>query len=193
MARICPVCGKREIGPRAAMCEPCGRKAVREYYYARGICPTCKRNELYGGERMCIECRAHYAELKRKRYYADPERTKEQAHAAYRRRYTRRKEAGICYRCGRRRVEGTHILCKTCRITMSNKERQGIPRSERVAWGLCYFCGEPLDREGRSCKKCAERCIKTLERNRPKGNENWRRANEVVFGKRENKNEEVSV
>ena len=41
-------------------------------------------------------------------------------------------------------------------IASRNRQRLDIQRCERVSYGLCYVCGEKLDREGRTCKKCAE-------------------------------------
>ena len=193
--RICPECGKREIGPRAAMCEPCGRKAVRAYYLMRGICPECKRNELYNGERMCIECRAKEAERSaRRRAGENRERIIEQKKATYRRRYDRRKEAGVCYKCGRRSTKDGHILCELCRIKINTGQRLEIPRSERVNLGLCYFCGSELDREGRSCTKCAERNAETLKYARTrirKDKHVWSEYNNGLFSKRESVENEV--
>lgn len=191
MVRICPVCGKREIGPRAAMCEPCARKQNREYYFRIGVCPTCRKNKLFGTERMCPECRAPRAERQLRRYHANIEKMHSEAKERSARRYQKRKAAGICYICNERKATTGYVTCKLCRVKRSNKERLPIPRSERVENGLCYFCGEPLDREGRSCMKCATRCSKTLEGNRPRRNETWRRANDLVFGER--KKDEVSV
>ena len=54
--RMCPVCGKREIGPRAAMCYLCGAKENREYYLAKGICPICKKNKLAEERKLCVDC-----------------------------------------------------------------------------------------------------------------------------------------
>lgn len=182
--RMCPVCGKREIGPRAEMCDPCKRKRNREYYFRIGICPTCKRNKLFGSERMCIECRAKYSERAIQRYHANKELMKIREHERYVRRYAKLKESCLCIKCGHRKAEEGYARCRICRIKRQMKDRNDIPRSERVANGLCYFCGSELDRVGRSCTKCAARCTKALEGNRPKRNEEWRRKNSLIFVKK---------
>ncbi len=184
MSRMCPVCGKREIGPRAEMCESCGCKRNREYYFRIGVCPVCKKNKLFGTERMCPECRANAAERQFKRYYAQYEKVRIQTRASRKRVYDRRKSEGICTRCGTRKAQPGKALCKMCAIKKSNRETQDIPRSERVSHGLCYFCGESLDREGRSCKKCAERCTRTIAPYRPGKTKAWSDANELLFRKR---------
>lgn len=163
------------------MCEPCRRKQNREYYFSIGICPRCRKEKLYNGERKCLECKAKEAELAIRRYHANAEKIQARDSERKKRRYTSRKEAGICVKCGRRNTSENHAYCRFCRVTRRNKERLVISRSERVAYGLCYFCGEPLDRDGRSCTKCAERCTKTLERNRPKRNEAWAKDNDLIF------------
>ena len=181
--RMCPECGKREIGPRAAMCGPCGRKAVRAYYFSKGICPECKKNELYNGERKCIECRAAESERRITRYHANTEKMRHEQHESYKRRYARRKEAGQCVKCGRK-TKNNHAYCGICLARRRNKQSSEILRSERVSNGLCYFCGEPLDRDGRSCTKCAERCTETIAKYRPVKSKTWDRANAAIFNSR---------
>lgn len=191
MGRMCPVCGKREIGPRAAMCDACGTREMRAYYHRRGICPTCKKNTLFGEERTCIECRAKIAEKQIKRYYEQYEKIRVQASESHKRSYARYKSEGICVRCRKRKARPGTTSCEICTIKRRNRELQDIPRSERVSHGLCYFCGQPLDREGRCCKKCAERCTNTIAPYRPNGNDEWRRANKLIFRKRDRDEEQV--
>jgi hypothetical protein len=185
VTRICPECGKREIGPRAAMCNPCGQKAVREYYFSRGICPACKRNELFGAERMCIECRARISERRIKRYHAQQEKLKAQASESHKRMYEKYKSQGICVRCKSRKAQEGYSTCKICTLKLRREQANEIPRSERVQNGLCYFCGQPLDRDGRSCTKCAERCTKIIAPHRGKNNKVWNDSNKAIFRKKE--------
>lgn len=56
-----------------------------------------------------------------------------------------------------------------------------MERSERPNYGFCYTCGNPLDRDGRVCKKCAEMMKKNLPADRD--NEAWRNDNNLIFGK----------
>lgn len=193
--RICPECGKREIGPRAAMCEPCSKRRNYAYYKLIGICPRCRKQKLYNGQKICVECCAKSTERAYQKYWGDEKyREKVRSGAAMRskRRYRIRKDTGICYYCGNREAVKGHTLCKICMIAIRNKQRLDIPRSERVSYGLCYFCGEPLDREGRSCSKCADRCRVSLEKNRRGRNEEWTRWNGLIFGRKVKDETQVS-
>lgn len=71
------------------------------------------------------------------------------------------------------------------RYERKKRENKGItiPRSERVSYGLCYFCGKPIDYEGhRTCKSCAEKMENNLPRKRGGGN-HWKNDNDLVFKK----------
>ena len=63
------------------------------------------------------------------------------------------------------------------------REKRGIaiPRSERVANGLCYHCGTAIS-SGRLCKTCIDRVTANLPKDRG-GGRHWKNANKLIFGK----------
>lgn len=121
--RMCPVCGKREIGDRATMCHTCQMRERRAYFRKKGICPECGKNELFGEEKTCIECRAIDAERKLKKYYADVEKYRKESSERTRKRNEKRKEEGICVSCGKRKPEDGRFRCKICLVKERNESR----------------------------------------------------------------------
>ncbi len=110
----------------------------------------------------------------------------EQSASSHRKRYHEKKEQGLCVRCGKRKFESGRTLCTIClykkqRYEQESRERKGIeiPRSERVANGLCYTCGNPLDRDGRICVSCAEKMTRNLPEKRG-GNVYWQKQNKLI-------------
>lgn len=201
MARICPVCGKREIGPRAEMCNVCNRTQNRKIYQSLGICPICRTEKLFGDEKECPECRADRVNAVSDWRMRNRASSNAYANSYHRKTYAERKARGICVRCGKRAALSGKTHCGICRDKHNSwqnekKNTSGIPRVERVAYGLCYFCGEPLDREGRSCTKCAERNRANLAKV-DKSNNPWKIPTNSLYWKwkeeRKGKNEEVSV
>lgn len=169
MTKICPVCGKREIGDRAEMCNLCNHKKNRKVYQSLGICPICRKEKLFGDEKECPECRADRGNMVNAWQNANRERYNLSANEYHRKIYAERKAKGICTRCGKRASLPGKGLCGICRDRHNRHQAKarntdGIPRSERVAYGLCYFCGSELDRKGRSCTKCAEKNIANLKK-----------------------------
>ena len=124
--KLCPECGKREIGDRATMCHTCQMRERRAYFRKKGICPECGKNELFGEEKTCIECRAKDAERAIKRYYSifsNDEEAKKKHNEAQRIRKEKRKKEGICVRCGKRKAEEGRFTCMFCLIKQRNESR----------------------------------------------------------------------
>lgn len=87
----------------------------------------------------------------------------------------------------KKKVASGHTCCPVClekkrergRIDRRKKEKTGMCRSERPNYGLCYTCGEPIDREGRVCLKCAGKMKDNLPNHRD--NSVWRNDNKLIF------------
>ena len=188
---VCTKCGG-ELDTEGKTCSKCreltNRKAKesRDYYLSHGICPYCGTEKLFGTERSCPECRAkrlNAAEKSRKRQW---DKVLEQTASSHRKKYHERKGQGLCVRCGKRKFESGRTLCLIClskrhSYDQESRERKGIiiPRNERVANGLCYTCGNPLDRDGRICVSCANRMTRNLPEERG-GNVYWRHQNKLI-------------
>lgn len=121
--KLCPECGKREIGDRATMCHTCQMRERRAYLRNKGICPECGKNELFGEEKTCIECRAKDAERAMQRYYSNHEKIRAYQNEAQHRFKEKRKEEGICVRCGKRKAEEGRFRCKICLAKEANESR----------------------------------------------------------------------
>lgn len=171
------------------MCAECAEKSridtreKRDFMRNTGICPRCCKNRLLGSEKECPECAAMMYESNRR------SRKRRNAYAAdyYRKDIARMKSDGICRSCRKRKVATGKTYCPVCltkkrergRIDRRKKD-DAIDRSERPNYGLCYTCGEPLDRNGRICAKCAE----IMKSNLPGRGDNliWRSDNKLIFG-----------
>jgi len=187
---VCVRCGKKPPREGKVMCYECAKKAkiyrqeTRKFLLGLGLCPRCGKNKLFGDEKECLECRAMMYEINRK----SRDRRNITAMDYYRKDIKRLKEQGLCRSCRKRKVAEGHTYCSIClarklerdREIRKRKEKVGLDRSERPSYGFCYTCGEPLDREGRLCKKCSEIMTANLPWNRD--NKNWRKDNKLIFG-----------
>lgn len=188
---LCPKCGG-EKDREGHYCKTCLEKyrernrGLRQFYQSIGICPHCRKAKLFGDEKVCLECGVKIAnnrkpptEEQRKRYNAQ--------HNAYKKSlYQERAEQGICTRCGKIKAMSGRKKCGICleKDAIAQRKRRGviIPAYERVSFGLCYFCGEKLDRDGRTCQKCAKKMTSNLPEVRG-GNDYWKADNNMVFKK----------
>lgn len=134
---------------------------------------NCKTEVAEPGKALCIECAEKSRERNRK---AEAKRTEEQKKILHekaaernRRIYSQRKAAGICTKCGKHKAVFGRTLCIDC---LTRKRRQkdrrwnnDIPRSERVGYGLCYVCGDPVCRENEKlCQKHHDRYSEQMRR-----------------------------
>ncbi|MCD7724903.1 MAG: hypothetical protein LUI12_05035 [Clostridiales bacterium] len=191
-AGLCVKCGKQKENPERCMCRDCAekdktrQKETREFLKNMGLCPVCGKNKLFGDEKRCLECSAKSYESNRK----SRQRRNITAMDYYRRDTERLKAEGICRGCRKQKVVEGHIYCAAClakkrergRIERAKKRNDGLARSERPNYGLCYTCGKPLDREGRVCQKCAERATNNLPTDRGGKNKYWRSQNQLIGG-----------
>ena len=188
---VCTKCGG-ELDTNGKACSKCRKienqqdKENREYYLSHGICPYCGTEKLFGTERSCPECRAKRTNSMAKSRKIRWDIVLEQSASSHRKVYHERKEQGLCVRCGKRKSASGRTKCMICidkrqRYDQRSRERKGIviPRDERVANGLCYTCGNPLDRDGRTCVRCADRLTRNLPEDRG-GNIYWEQQNKLI-------------
>lgn len=159
----CIDCGK-PLDRQGYRCTQCNAKLNEEQRKRRqflkkiGICPRCGKNKLYGDEKVCLECGAneyatamssrerlgkdHYNEVHRNWSYST---------------YQKRKEEGICTRCGKRKADYGLTTCGICRAkdnaTRLKRQPHKPPRSERYKQRLCYFCDNPIKDGYKVCEK----------------------------------------
>lgn len=189
---LCTRCGNPAVTGKT-LCEDCAEKSKkkhredREFFKAQGLCPKCGKNKLIGSEKTCPECLA-YAEEVNTRYAIKMAGSKEAYHKqAYQKARQHYDEQNLCVMCKKRQRAEGHIHCEDCLKIRRKKNREmrkqqsqnGLKRSERPAYGLCYTCGAKLDRDGRTCSKCAMKMTMNLPR--IKNTDVWKRDNNLIF------------
>lgn len=186
---LCVRCGKIPPITGGVMCLECTelsrkeRRERREFLRNLGLCPRCGKNKLFGDEKECPECVAMMYELNKK----SKEKRNFNASEWYKNDIKKLKEQGMCRSCRKSKVAEGHTYCPIClekKRKRSEQDRRkqsktAIPRSERPSYGLCYICGDKIDRKGNTCSKCASKLTKSL----PDKNDNaaWREDNKIVF------------
>lgn len=171
---LCGACGKPNDREDKTTCSECNSKRAKEiiedrkWYLEHKICPRCHKNTLMGSERTCLECKAYATNqimIKRE--------DNKDKYNAYMRDYQKeqtkkRREQGICTRCGKRKPDSTHVMCAVCR----GKNQTGMNRTdngkERVKKGLCYWCGEPVKPGYKICQKHYDMNIQKLNNEKTK-------------------------
>lgn len=133
-------------------------KELYDWYKSKGICTKCGTNKAKPGATMCFDCSEKDIERSQDYYYN--KMTEDQ----YKRRlaYNRRKRElciafGLCRDCLKRdAVKGK--FCLECYLKAQRrrmKKREGsIARTERIEYGLCYFCGKPVLEGKKTCPDC---------------------------------------
>ncbi len=192
---LCSECGGI-LDTDGKTCSRCRKKwkERRDWYKSHGICPYCMKERLFGDEGRCPECRAKIAEgqSKWRKNRTDSEMAEYRAkgNAQKRKKENERKAEGMCTRCGKRRAKQGYVKCDICLGKFREYSKRhydakryikngGILRKEYVENGLCYICGQPLDRDGGACVRCTERIRENLKK-RGKGT-HWDETNIIFF------------
>ena len=159
---LCLKCGN-SLDRRGIYCAECRKdinenlQKTREWYQMHGICPRCRKNNLFGDEKVCPECSAKsYEYAMRSRDRLGKEHYNLQQAELHKSQHHKRIELGICTRCGKREADSGYKTCGICRAKTRNYKRikYGKPsRSERYKQGLCYFCDNPIKEGYKVCEK----------------------------------------
>lgn len=165
-AGLCVNCGKPLdiAGVKCSKCHDRANKDRRElisWYKENRICPTCRKNSLFGDEKMCIECSAKRYTQRMSRYNANPEKFKEKDRIEQKSKYQRRSNNGLCVYCGKVKADEGYKTCSKCRNKLKIKKRirdakKGSKLDAKREWvmnGKCWFCGEPVYNHSKLCKK----------------------------------------
>lgn len=129
------------------------------WYKSHGICPRCKVNDAFGNHVHCAECleKINLKNLQtRKKNNGD----------IYSRRYVqkkkelyrKRKESGLCPRCGKEATHGRYCLKHHIKNIERNERRRknraiGEAFRERMAAGMCMYCENPQVDGYKFCEK----------------------------------------
>lgn len=164
---LCLSCGN-PLDRDGTYCTPClkekneTQRLDRHFYQEHGICPRCRKNELFGDEKNCPECAAKEYSIIMPKRTENREHYNELHKEWSKKEYDRRKEVGICTRCGKRKAENGHYTCGICREKERRykRKRYGKPnRSDRIEEGLCYFCDNHVKSGYKVCEKHYQRMI----------------------------------
>ena len=169
---LCINCGS-PLDREGLRCKKCCEKRSkwerehRQWYLSHKICPRCGKNDLMGDETICPECRAKSVNNSLKNREKDE-------YNVYQRNwskstYQKRKESGICTRCGKRKATQGLTTCAMCRArdNETRRIRKGFSdRSDRSKIGLCYFCDNPVKKGYKVCEKHYQMNIEKAEKGR---------------------------
>lgn len=131
----------------------------RQFYISHHVCPYCRKNNLFGEEKACPECRAIDAEYHARRY-ENPEQRMQMIQSSIdtkKKRKQLRREQGLCIECGKRKPREGIATCAICRERANKKKRDKYKGSELrknwVANGKCFFCGDECEKGYKVCKE----------------------------------------
>lgn len=187
---LCPRCGK-PLDRNGHYCSKCLEKTnasqrdTKEFYRKNGLCTSCGKVMVLGSEKQCPECR-----VKRKAYRKPlSEEQKEKYNKNFKKQqrnlYQKRKEQGICTRCGKRKAMPGKAKCGICLEKDAEAHRKRYfdkPNiwEERIKNHLCLWCGEPAAENGKLCTSCLQRSIENGRKSLAK-NKLWKDDNKIAF------------
>lgn len=147
-----------------------------DYLKSRGICVKCGREKALEKRILCLECREKHKETNKARYerVKNTEEYKVANKVSSKAYYDKRKEMGLCPKCGKRKSKDSEYkLCYRCR----SRARKDI--SLRYIYELenrCRLCGEHELFNGlKICKSCYDKKIVKMQEARTKEHP-WRKS-----------------
>lgn len=155
-------------------------KEVREWRKAHGICIRCGKFDAEPGKTMCLicmmDCRDYAREQYRKKTETMTEEERQARNEANRRRYSEKRESGICQQCSNP-VFRNHAYCYKHYISQSHAH--GRERKKKYPYhpiGTCRICGAEPEPGFKMCpthrKEYSDRMIKYNKERSEKKNGN---------------------
>lgn len=126
------------------------------------ICTNCGNEESEPNSNLCLECKEKIYSRKKNYYIRNKKEINQKQKKYFKNLYYQRKEKGICTKCGKRKMcKNSTTLCLDCYVKSKRRKdkrwNNDIPRSERVAYGLCYICGSKRKEHNTLCDNCYSR------------------------------------
>ena len=100
-----------------------GTKEERIFWQQLKICPACHKNHLYDGAKECFECRAYFANYANRYYATHKDAIKARLIEGRKNLYKRRKEQGLCPRCGSKFIKPGKVSCYRCLAKAAESSR----------------------------------------------------------------------
>lgn len=131
------------------------------------LCIRCRKQDAYtlGGRSLCFDCSEYYHQRRKTYYKTNREKVLQQNRE---KRYECIKN-NICSKCLRRKTDGIHKICVTCRTTQNAKRRS---KSTYIPGINCYHCKKPLDGQLKDdgnpsslCSSCYARTVELATKN----------------------------
>lgn len=135
-----------------------------EFYKSQGICVQCKQEKAAPNRVRCEVCLVQNLSTQENRRKKGAYKYSNTGYSKKLR--EKRKSEGLCIWCGKPLCSKSKCYCIDCRIKNqknNNARKNGIERSERESYGLCYICGETAMEGKNTCKDCYERCRNNLQ------------------------------
>lgn len=159
-------------------------KRRREVRKSAGLCIKCGQEDAYtmAGRSRCANC----SEISRK----TDQKRKEKNVKRWKDTLDRRRESGVCPRCGGETSDG-YVTCERCRKKQRIYYHVHKVDKQRGENGTCYICNKNMAmQDKRLCQTCYEKYVKLCENNfRPNGvsiadTSYFRGLNNELFAKR---------
>lgn len=195
-AHRCVTCAKDlPEGYERVRCPECSDKGNRNtmwrynWYIEHHVCPRCKKEKLFGDEKACPECRAKYAEAEANRREVGGDELRKYKNEYEKSLYKRRKEQGLCPKCGKRKPTDGYVICGVCNAKQRMRKQEiyermkyeKIPIDERYLHGLCRKCDSPVKEGYKVCERHYKMNIDSL--NNPKTVEYRKQLRRIVYGR----------
>lgn len=188
---LCPRCGKK-LDRKGHYCSECLAKInqynreTREFCRQNHICTECRKERVYGKDKLCSECRAKKVKYSKNITDEQKDNYSKNFKENQKKLYRQRAELGLCTKCGKRKALNGKKKCPICLQKDAEVHRRKYLdrpniKEYRQANGLCYFCGKPIDRiSGQLCQACWESCKENGMKSKSR-NEYWKKDNKLIF------------
>lgn len=154
----CCCCGKPiEEGNKTVYCDNCRekKKESRRAYIENGVCPICKKNQVFYDRPYCVDCWEKNLKKSKEYRLIHSEILNKKSNERKHRQIIERKEQGLCTKCGKRKADYGKATCTLCRTKATEYKRQLCGYGARMTYpdGFCKICGEPAYKNYKVCEK----------------------------------------
>lgn len=141
-------------------------KYAKETYDFRkrmGFCVKCGKNRAFYNHVLCPEC----IEKESERYYTRAESEEQRVQRNGRRKeiYSKRKESGLCVRCGKK-TSTIGAKCLECYVGHKKSKDAWRERTLKKGYeeaGLCIRCGSGRYKDRKLCETCLDKSRRSAE------------------------------
>lgn len=172
----------------------------REFYKAKHMCVICGQEEAFRNYTECVYCRMKKRDKNKSAWdkVKNDKAFTEKENERYRTLYQKRKEQGLCPKCGIEITDKNYVYCEKCRAKHRESKRKisrengAIPLYLRTSGLYCYQCLKPLENPDTTkgtqfceeCKKIAAANIQKNRKNIKPENDKFRQLNDAHFRSR---------